>query len=173
LLVAQHNMLMTASLFSIAGLLRLPRYRRAENHAMQRARQWLRRVDLLKHADADAGSLPYGAQRRLEIARAMCTGPRLLCLDEPAAGLNPRESSELNTLLRSIRDDDGVSILLIEHDMNVVMNISDHIVVLDHGRKIAAGTPMQIRRDPAVIRAYLGDEEEGEVPVRVSGEALP
>jgi branched-chain amino acid transport system ATP-binding protein len=160
LIVAQHNPLMRASAFSIAGLLGLSRYRKAERRAVELARYWLGRVGLVEQADRDAGNLPYGAQRRLEIARAMCTRPRLLCLDEPAAGLNPRESAQLNELLLSIRDQEVIGVLLIEHDMNVVMGISDHIVVLDYGRKIAEGSPEQIRNDPAVIRAYLGEEED-------------
>jgi branched-chain amino acid transport system ATP-binding protein len=160
LMVAQHNELMRASLYSIGGLLWLPGHRRAERAAIELAREWLRRVNLLGRADDAAGTLPYGAQRRLEIARAMCTRPRLLCLDEPAAGLNARESVELNQLLLSIREREKIGILLIEHDMSVVMGISDHIVVLDYGRKIAEGPPRHIREDPAVIRAYLGTEEE-------------
>ncbi len=134
-----------------------------EHAALVKARAWLETVDLLGRADEPAGALPYGAQRRLEIARAMCTDPVLLCLDEPAAGLNPRESEELSDLLRRIRAG-GCSILLIEHDMGVVMRISDHIVVLDHGKKISDGAPDAVRADPRVIAAYLGEGDEDEEP---------
>ncbi len=160
LLVAQHNTLMLASGYSIFGLFGLPGYRNAEREAIELARHWLAKTQLTDRADDPAGSLPYGAQRRLEIARAMCTKPVLLCLDEPAAGLNPRESDELNVLLRSIKSETSTSILLIEHDMNVVMEISDHVVVLDHGKKISEGTPDFIRNDQKVIAAYLGVEED-------------
>jgi branched-chain amino acid transport system ATP-binding protein len=168
LIVAQHNRLMRASLYTVAGMLGLPRYRQAEHAALDMARYWLDKVQLLEFADWEAGNLPYGAQRRLEIARCMCTDPILLCLDEPAAGLNPRESAELNALLCDIRDTQGIGLLLIEHDMNVVMEISDHIVVLDYGRKIADAPPAVVRTDPAVIKAYLGEEDEAALPSEVA-----
>ena len=171
LIVAQHNELMRASLFSVAGLFGLPRYRDAESDAVKFASQWLDRIGLLPDADRQAGELPYGDQRRLEIARAMCSKPTLLCLDEPAAGLNRNESAALNELLRNIRDTYGIGILLIEHDMSVVMNISDHIVVLDYGKKISEGSPVSVRHDPRVIRAYLGEEADyGLAPI---GSGLP
>jgi branched-chain amino acid transport system ATP-binding protein len=161
LLVAQHNTLMAATGFGVLAVLGLGRYRAAEAAGIDKARRWLDAIGLTARADDPAGALPYGAQRRLEIARAMCIDPVMLCLDEPAAGLNPRESEELNQLLLRIRDT-GCSLLLIEHDMGVVMRISDHIVVLDHGKRISEGAPAAVRADPAVIAAYLGEGDEDE-----------
>ena len=164
LLIAQHNELMNKSGYTLFGLFGLPIYRQAERAAVEKARHWLDKIGLLVRADDSAGELPYGAQRRLEIARAMCTDPVLLCLDEPAAGLNPRESHELGDLLNDIVAGTGTSLLLIEHHMHLVMDVSHRVIVLDYGQKIAEGTPGAVSNNPAVIAAYLGvDEEEIEV----------
>jgi branched-chain amino acid transport system ATP-binding protein len=160
LIVAQHNALMAASGWTVLGLFGAKRYVAAEAAAVERATFWLDKIALTDRADDPAGDLPYGAQRRLEIARAMCTEPQLLCLDEPAAGLNPRESAELTQFLKAIQAEHGTSILLIEHDMSVVMEISNHVVVLEYGQKISDGTPEHVRTDPKVVAAYLGVEDE-------------
>ena len=159
LLVAQHNELMVASGYSIFGILNLKRYRDKEKIAIEKAKYWLDTIGLTNRADDNAGDLPYGDQRKLEIVRAMCIEPRLLCLDEPAAGLNPKESSELNKLLEFIKNDKKTGILLIEHDMSVVMGISDHVVVLNYGKKIFQGSPSETRNSKSVIEAYLGVDE--------------
>ena len=159
LLVAQHNQLMIASGYSIFGILNLKSYRDKEKEAVEKAKYWLDIINLTSRADDNAGDLPYGDQRKLEIVRAMCIEPKLLCLDEPAAGLNPKESSELNNLLKFIKDDKKTGILLIEHDMSVVMGISDHVVVLNYGKKIFQGSPNETRKSKEVIEAYLGVDE--------------
>jgi branched-chain amino acid transport system ATP-binding protein len=160
LLAAQHAGLMRASGFSVKGLLGIASYKKAEEAAVATARLWMEELHIESFADLPAGSLPYGVQRRVEIARALCMSPQLLCLDEPAAGLNPKESSELAQFLQQLRDKHHLSVLLIEHDMSVVMGISDHIVVLDYGRKIAEGRAEDVRAHPDVIKAYLGEDAD-------------
>ena len=160
LMVAQHKALVSASRFPLASVLGFGSFNGMERQAVDYAREWLDRVGLTARADVAAAELPYGEQRKLEIARAMCTRPLLLCLDEPAAGLNARESEGLNELLYSIRAQEGIALLLIEHDMSVVMRISDHIVVLDYGKTISDGTAEEVRNDAQVIAAYLGVPDE-------------
>lgn len=154
LLVAQHRHLHGGFL---SGILKLPAFRKAERAGLERARFWLDRVGLAEFANRPASSLAYGQQRRLEIARCMCTEPRLLMLDEPAAGLNPKETQDLDNLIRELRDEFGVSVLLIEHDMKLVMEISDYIYVVNQGTPLAQGKPDEVKNNPAVIKAYLGE----------------
>lgn len=154
LLVAQHQHLNTSML---AGLIKTPAYRRSEQEALRQATHWLERVDLLAQANRTAGTLAYGQQRRLEIARCMVTRPRLLMLDEPAAGLNPKETADLQLLIAELREQLGLTVLLIEHDMQLVMKLSDHVVVINQGAPLASGTPAEVSRDPLVIKAYLGE----------------
>ncbi len=154
LLVAQHRHLNTGLL---AGLFKTPGFRKSEADALEFARYWLDKIDLTDLANRNAGNLAYGQQRRLEIARCMMTRPEILMLDEPAAGLNPKETDDLNDLIGHLRDKEGVTVLLIEHDMKLVMDISDRIYVVNQGTPLANGTPEQIRNNPDVIRAYLGE----------------
>ncbi|MEH6685862.1 MAG: high-affinity branched-chain amino acid ABC transporter ATP-binding protein LivG [Halopseudomonas sabulinigri] len=154
LLVAQHQHMNTSML---AGLFKTPGYRRSEREAMERAAYWLERTNLHEFANRPANTMSYGQQRRLEIARCMVTQPKLLMLDEPAAGLNPRETDDLKALIAELRDNHELTVLLIEHDMKLVMSISDQIVVINQGRPLAAGTPDQIKQNPDVIKAYLGE----------------
>ena len=154
LLVAQHQQLKTG-VFS--GLLKTPAFRRAQSEALDRAATWLERIGLLEHANRQASNLAYGDQRRLEIARCMVTQPEILMLDEPAAGLNPKETKELDELIAELRSHHNTTILLIEHDMKLVMGISDRIYVVNQGTPLANGTPEEIRNNPDVIRAYLGE----------------
>lgn len=156
LLVAQH-LRMDGNL--IRGMMASVGFLNKEHDALDKAYYWLDVMDLRADANRLAGELPYGRQRRLEIARSMCTSPRLVCLDEPAAGLNPSETEQLCELILRLRSEHQVTILLIEHDMGLVMEISDHIVVLDYGQVIAMGAPDIIRDSPEVIAAYLGDDD--------------
>jgi branched-chain amino acid transport system ATP-binding protein len=155
LLVAQHLQVKSGL---IHGLLATPAYRRAEREALARAVTWLEYMGLKSVANREAGTLSYGHQRRLEIARCMITGPRLLMLDEPAAGLNPQEKIELQQLIDWLRREFNIAVLLIEHDMKLVMGVSDRILVMEHGRPIVTGTPQEVRNDPRVIKAYLGED---------------
>ena len=156
LLVAQH---VQAEKSLIKGVFNTAGYRRSQKEINQRAYRWLDFFGLNEVANRLAGELPYGMQKRLEIARALCTNPQLLCLDEPAAGLNPAETSALSEIIRKLRKEHAITVLIIEHDMGMVMTISDKVVVLDHGEVLFVGTPDQVKSNPEVIAAYLGEEE--------------
>jgi len=156
-LIGRHAHLRTGV---IRGALGLPSVRREETRARETARALLARLGLESAAATEAGSLPLGAQKRLEIARALAAEPRVLLLDEPAGGLNPTETQTLMAVIRGLRDESGLTIVLVEHDMELVMGISDRVAVLDHGRKIAEGAPREIVNDAAVVEAYLGSEQE-------------
>ena len=154
LLVAQHQ---KARVSVLAGLFNTPSFRRQEAEAIERSLHWLDYMGLREFANREAGNLAYGHQRRLEIARCMITEPKVLMLDEPAAGLNPQEKIDLQNLIRRLRDEYGVAILLIEHDMGLVMGVSEHITVMEYGKPIAHGTPEAVRNNERVIKAYLGE----------------
>ncbi|MCW5321803.1 high-affinity branched-chain amino acid ABC transporter ATP-binding protein LivG [Verminephrobacter aporrectodeae] len=155
LMVAQHRQVKSGLLH---GLFATPAYRRAEREALERCAHWLDRMGLTQFANREAATLSYGHQRRLEIARCMITKPCLLMLDEPAAGLNPQEKIELQQLIDGLRCEFGIAVLLIEHDMSLVMGVSDRILVMEHGRPIVTGKPEAVRNDPRVIKAYLGED---------------